>query len=63
MVAISCNVTRIFYAVLTKGVDYDWGKMILNICHERVEAIYMLAQMYECGVGVTKDMKHAVELY
>lgn len=27
------------------------------------EAIYILAQMYERGTGITKDMNHAVELY
>jgi len=29
--AIGCKVIRIFYAILTKGVDYDGQKMLSDI--------------------------------
>lgn len=35
MIAVSCKLIRIFYAVLTKGVDYDRFKMMSDIHHER----------------------------
>ena len=28
VVAIACKVLRVFYAILTKGVDYDGEKML-----------------------------------
>ena len=31
MVAVSCKLIRVFYAVLTKGVDYDRLKMMSDI--------------------------------
>ena len=31
MVAVSCKLIRVFFAVLTKGVDYDRFKMISDI--------------------------------
>ena len=31
MVAVSCKLIRVFYAVLTKGVDYDRFKMTSDI--------------------------------
>lgn len=34
MVAVSCKLIRVFYAVLTKGVDYDRFKMTLDIRQE-----------------------------
>ena len=34
MVAVGCKLIRVFYAVLTKGVDYDRGKMISDIHRE-----------------------------
>ena len=34
MVAVSCKLIRVFYAVLTKGVDYDRIKMMSDIHHE-----------------------------
>ena len=34
MVAVSCKLIRIFYAVLTKGVNYDRFKMMSDIHHE-----------------------------
>ncbi len=38
MVAVSCKLIRVFYAVLTKGVDYDRFKMISDI-HRNSELI------------------------
>lgn len=35
MIAVSCKLIRVFYAILTKGVDYDRFKMISDIHHER----------------------------
>ena len=34
MVAVSCKLIRVFYAVLTKGVDYDRFKMMSDIRRE-----------------------------
>lgn len=34
MVAVSCKLICVFYAVLTKGVDYDRFKMTLDIRQE-----------------------------
>ena len=34
MIAVSCKLIRVFYAVLTKGVDYDRFKMMSDIHHE-----------------------------
>ena len=34
MVAVSCKLIRVFYAVLTKGVDYDRFKMMSDIHRE-----------------------------
>ncbi len=31
MIAVSCKLIRVFYVVLTKGVDYDRLKMMSNI--------------------------------
>ena len=35
MIAVSCKLIRVFYAVLTKGVDYDRSKIMSDIHHER----------------------------
>ena len=35
MIAVSCKLIRVFYAVLTKGVDYDRFKIMSDIHHER----------------------------
>ena len=35
MVAVSCKLIRVFYTILTKGVDYDRVKMISDIQRER----------------------------
>ena len=35
MVAVSCNLIRVFYAILTKGMDYDRFKMMSDIHHDR----------------------------
>ena len=34
MIAVSCKLIRVFYAVLTQGVDYDRFKMLSDIHHE-----------------------------
>lgn len=34
MVAVCCELIRVFYAVLTKGVGYDRLKMMSDIHHE-----------------------------
>lgn len=34
MVAVSCKLIRVFYTVLTKGVDYDRFKMMSDIHHD-----------------------------
>ena len=34
MVAVSCKLIRVFYAVLTKGMDYDRFKMMSDIHRE-----------------------------
>ena len=35
MVAVSCKLIRVFYAVLTKGIDYDRFKMMSDIHRKR----------------------------
>jgi len=40
LIAISCKLIRVFYAILTKGVDYDGGKLMSDI---RRPAQYMAA--------------------
>lgn len=31
VVAIACKISRVFYKILTKGVDYDAGKLMVDI--------------------------------
>lgn len=38
MVAVSCKLIRVFYAVLTKGVEYDRFKMMSDI-HRKSDII------------------------
>lgn len=38
MVAVSCKLIRVFYAVLTKGIDYDRFKMMSDI-HRKSDVI------------------------
>ena len=38
MIAVSCKLIRVFYAVLTKGMDYDRFKMMSDI-HRNSELI------------------------
>ena len=38
VVAIACKVIRIFYAILTKGVDYDAEKLIGDIRRPQMQA-------------------------
>lgn len=38
VVAVACKAIRVFYAILTKGVDYDGGKMLGDIWGPQVHA-------------------------
>ena len=38
VVAVACKVIRVFYTILTKGVDYDAGKLLGDIRHPKVQA-------------------------
>ena len=38
VVAVACKVIRVFYTILTKGVDYDAGKLLGDIRHRKVQA-------------------------
>ena len=38
VVAIACKVIRIFYVILTKGVDYDPGKIMGDIRRPQIQA-------------------------
>ena len=38
VVAVACKIIRIFYAILTKGVDYDGGKMLGDIRRPQAQA-------------------------
>lgn len=38
VVAVACKVLRIFYTILTKGVDYDGGKLIGDIKRPQIQA-------------------------
>jgi hypothetical protein len=40
LMAVACKVIRVFYTILTKGVDYDSAKLLSDI--ER-PAVYMQA--------------------
>ena len=37
VVAVACKVIRVFYAILTKGVDYDAGKMMGDIRRPQIQ--------------------------
>ena len=36
IIAVACKVIRIFYAILTKGIDYDGNKMLQDIVRPSV---------------------------
>lgn len=38
VIAIACKLIRIFYTILTKGVDYDGQKMLRDIVRPDVMA-------------------------
>ena len=38
VVAVACKVLRVFYAILTKGVDYDPLKLISDIKRPQLQA-------------------------
>ena len=38
VVAIACKVIRVFYAILTKGVDYDAKKLMGDIRRPQIQA-------------------------
>ncbi len=38
MVAVACKLIRIFYVILTKGVDYDGSKLLGDIRRPQVQA-------------------------
>ena len=38
VVAAACKVLRIFYTILTKGVDYDGGKLMGDIRRPQIQA-------------------------
>ena len=38
VVAVACKVLRIFYTILTKGVDYDGGKLMSDIKRPQIQA-------------------------
>lgn len=38
VVAIACKVIRVFYAILTKGVDYDAEKLMGDIRRQQMQA-------------------------
>ena len=38
VVAVACKILRIFYVILTKGVDYDPEKMLGDIQHPQIQA-------------------------
>lgn len=39
VVAVACKILRIFYVILTKGVDYDPGKMMGDIRRPQIQAV------------------------
>ena len=38
VVAVACKILRVFYAILTKGVDYDPGKLMRDIRRPQIQA-------------------------
>ena len=38
VVAVACKILRVFYTILTKGVDYDAGKMMSDIRRPEIKA-------------------------
>ena len=38
VVAVACKILRVFYTILTKGVDYDAEKLISDIRRPQLQA-------------------------
>lgn len=38
VVAVACKIIRVFYTILTKGVDYDAGKLLGDIKRPQIQA-------------------------
>ena len=38
VVAVACKILRIFYTILTKGVDYDEEKLMSDIRRPKIQA-------------------------
>ncbi len=38
VVAVACNILRVFYTILTKGVDYDPLKLLSDIRRPQIQA-------------------------
>ena len=38
VVAVACKIIRVFYTILTKGVDYDVGKLLGDIKRPQIQA-------------------------
>ncbi len=38
VVAVACKVIRVFYTILTKGVDYDAARLLGDIKHPQMQA-------------------------
>ncbi len=38
VIAVACNILRVFYAMLTKGVDYDGRKLMEDIRRPQLNA-------------------------
>ena len=39
VVAVACKILRVFYTILTKGVDYDAGKLVSDIRYPQLQAV------------------------
>ena len=37
--AVACKILRVFYAILTKGVDYDGNKLLGDIRRPQIQAV------------------------
>ncbi len=39
VVAVACKILRVFYTILTRGVDYDAGKLVSDIRYPQLQAV------------------------
>ena len=39
VIAVACKVLRVFYTILTKGVEYDGGKLMGDIRRPQLQAV------------------------